>query len=319
MTLVNSQTERQFGYRREEMLDQSVELLVPERFRGPHPELRAEFFRAPEARPMGLGRELFGLRKDRTATPVEIGLNPIRTLEGNFVLASIIDITERKRAEQGMKDSLREKETLLKEVHHRVKNNLQIICSVLQLQTGYLKDPHTLHVFRESQNRVRSMALIHEKLYQTGNFAQLDFAEYVRGLVNMLLGTYRTPTCAVRLTPEIEAVSLNLDTAIPLGLILNEAISNSLEHAFPNRKEGNIWVRLRHLADGALELTVQYDGVGLAQEFDREHCSSLGLHLILSLAEQLHGTVEIRRQPGTTVTLTAMPDRKWEGNKDHVS
>ncbi len=259
------------------------------------------------------------MRKDGTEVPIEIGLNPIRTIEGSFVLASIIDITERKRAEQVTKDSLSEKETLLKEVHHRVKNNLQIISSVLQLQTGYLKDPQALSAFRECQSRIRSMALIHEQLYQAGNFARIDFVDYVQRLVKSLMSTYRAGDCAVKLTQEIEAVSLNLDTAIPFGLILNEAISNSLKHAFRNRTQGNISVRLRHAADGAFELSVEDDGVGLPRELEVETCNSLGLRLILILANQLQGTLEIRRQPGTTILLTAKPHSGREEKSEHGS
>jgi PAS domain S-box-containing protein len=314
ITLVNSQTERLFGYRREDLLNQSVELLVPERFRGQHSHLRTGYFNAAEARPMGAGRDLFGLRKDGTEVPIEIGLNPIRTAEGSFVLASIIDITERQQTEQVTKDSLREKETLLKEVHHRVKNNLQIISSVLQLQAGYLRDPQALSAFRECQHRIRSMALIHEKLYQAGNFARINFAEYAQSLVSILVRSYNSPYCAVKLNYEIEAVSLNLDTAIPFALILNEAVSNSLEHAFRGQPRGNIWVRLRQADEGELILSVQDDGIGLADELETEHPSSLGLRLIRILADQLHGTIEIRRHPGTTITLSTRPNAGEKAN-----
>lgn len=317
MTLVNSQTERLFGYRREELLNQLVDLLVPERFRGQHSHLRAEYFKAAEARPMGAGRDLFGLRKDGTEVPVEIGLNPFRTAEGSFVLASIIDVTERQQTEQVMKDSLREKETLLKEVHHRVKNNLQIISSVLQLQAGYLRDPQALSAFRECQHRIRSMALIHEKLYQAGNFARINFAEYAQSLVSILVRSYNSPYCAVKLNHEIETVSLDLDTAIPFALILNEAVSNSLKHAFRGQPRGNIWVRLRQTDDGELILSVQDDGIGLADETETEHPSSLGLRLIRILGDQLHGTIEINRHPGTTITLSTRPEAGEKADNDN--
>ncbi len=305
--LVNSQTERLFRYQREELLHQSVELLVPGRFRSAHPLLRDGYFAAPVARPMGAGRDLFGVRKDGTEVPIEIGLNPIRSAEGSFVLASIIDITERKRAEQMITGSLREKETLLKEVHHRVKNNLQIISSILQLQAGYLKDPQALNAFRECQDRIRSMALIHEKLYQAGDFARINFAEYVQSLVNILMRSYRSPGCAVSLTQEIEVVSLDLNLAIPFALIINEAVTNSLKHAFPSQPQGNIWVRLRQSADSVITLCVQDDGLGLPAGIDLVHPSTLGLRLILILAEQLHGNLEFCSHPGTTMTLTAPP------------
>ena len=307
--LVNSQMERLFGFQREELLNEPVERLIPERYRKGQPGMRAGFFSGPAARPMETGRDLFGRRKDGTEVPIEIGLNPIHLSEGDFVLASIIDITERKKTEVAMRHSLQEKETLLKEIHHRVKNNLQIVSSVLQLQAGNIKDPAALSAFREGQNRIRSMALIHEKLYQAGNFAQVDFADYVQSLATILTRAYVSSDCTVKLTQVVEPVSLSLDTAIPFGLILNEAISNSLKHAFPNRREGNICVSLRQSPAGDLELCVQDDGVGLPAGFDWENCSSLGLRLIRILADQLQGTAKFSAGPGTTITLTARPTR----------
>lgn len=230
----------------------------------------------------------------------------------NLALKS--EIAERKRAEAAVTDSLHEKETLLKEIHHRVKNNLQLISSLLQLQSGYIKDPAALQIFRDGQNRIRSMALIHEKLYQARSLAQIDFSEYVRSLTSLLIRTYHTSAQNVRLDLHIQPVSLNLETAIPFGLLLNELISNCLEHAFPDQRAGVIQVALAQTADGQVTLTVEDNGVGLPENFDWENNPSLGLRLIRILADQLHGQVMVHRQHGTAIILTAYELKTKERN-----
>jgi PAS domain S-box-containing protein len=214
------------------------------------------------------------------------------------------DITERKRVEEAITDSLHEKETLLKEIHHRVKNNMQLISSLLQLQSGYIQDPGTLALFREGQSRIRSMALIHEKLYQSASLARIDFSEYVRSLVALLMRTYNTRTDAVALELRIESISLNLDTAIPFGLILNELISNSLKHAFPGDRHGVILVTLSQLSDGGFELVVKDNGVGLPAHFDWTKSSTLGSRLIRILADQLQGRTAASSLDGVEFRLT---------------
>lgn len=213
------------------------------------------------------------------------------------------DITERKNAEQAIKESLREKETLLKEIHHRVKNNMQLVSSLLQLQSGYIHDPAALTLFREGQNRIRSMALIHEKLYQSASLSSIDFSEYVRSLVAILMRTYNTRSDAIALELNIASISLNLDTAIPFGLVLNELISNSLKHAFPGERRGIIQLVLRQLDDG-FELVVKDDGVGLQAGFDWTKSPTLGFRLIRILTDQLQGRLEILQQSGTEFRLT---------------
>ena len=174
------------------------------------------------------------------------------------------DISERKRAEATVAQSLREKETLLKEIHHRVKNNMQLISSLLELQAGYVKDPGALEVFRDCQNRIRSMALIHERLYQAPSLAENRFLANTSSRSSPILTrTYDTRDRAVSVELDLAPVSLTLETAIPLGLILNEQVSNSLKHAFPAGRSGTIRVALRQSTAGALALTVSDDGVGL--------------------------------------------------------
>jgi PAS domain S-box-containing protein len=317
ITLVNSQTERLFGYRRDDLLGQPVETLVPERARAQYPRLRASFLDAPAAGPMDAGRDLFGLRKDGTEFPIEIGLNPIRTAEGTFVLAAIIDITERSRAALTMQESLREKETLLQEIHHRVKNNMQLISSLLQLQSGYIRNPEALAIFRESRDRIRSMALIHEKLYQSTSLARIDLAEYVHGLVGILMRTYDTKAQAVRIESRIEGVALSLEAAVPIGLILNELISNSLKHAFPGDRSGLIHVGLE-VNNGVFELVVRDDGVGYPPNFDWKDSSSLGLRLIRILSEQLQGDVTMSSEGGVEFRLAFHEPKQKDRTASHV-
>ena len=303
VVLVNGQTEKLFGYRREELIGQSIELLVPERLRAHHPAYRKGFLSKPQARPMGAGRDLFARRKDGSEFPVEIGLNPIETEEGTMVLSAIVDITARKQAEDAIKSSLREKEVMLKEIHHRVKNNLQVISSLLDLQTGTVKDPRVLESFQESQHRIRSMALIHEKLYQSPDLAEVDFADYLRSLIAYLVRAYRISEAQVSLKLDTEPVRLRIDTAIPCGLILNELVSNALKHAFPNGRQGEIEVAVRAEEPGRASLRVSDNGVGLAAGMDWRATPSLGLRLVHTLTQQLHGTLGVETTHGVTFRL----------------
>lgn len=304
IVLANQQAERLFAYEKDELLRLSIEVLVPERFRSAHPQHRNGYFANPHVRSMGAGRDLYGLRKDNTEFAVEIGLNPIVMEEGLFVLASVIDITERKRAEQRLKASLHEKEVLLKEIHHRVKNNLAVVSSLFYLQSTYVTDAAVSAVFQESQDRVRSMSLVHETLYRSQNLASIDLADYARALVDNLLRSYRPPENKIELQWEMEPVQLSIDQAIPCGLILNELIVNCLKHAFPGEKTGRVTVGLK-LKDDKCSLSVQDTGVGLSPKLEVTTARSLGLRLIRSLAGQLEGKMEFTVvEPGTRAHLS---------------
>jgi PAS domain S-box-containing protein len=311
MTLVNSQTERLFGYSRDELLGQPVEMLVPERFRAALPGYREGFFQAPTTRAIGAGRDLFGLCKDGREVPIEIGLNPLRTEEGPLVLVSIIDITERAQAAQRLMNSLREKEVLLREIHHRVKNNLAVISSLLYLQSSTTQDEQTLRMLQNCRDRVYSMALVHERLYRSEDLASVDFAEYTEELTNQLFRHHVLSADTIRLKLDIETIPLDIDRAIPCGLILNELISNALKHAFPNGRSGEIRVSLQRTRNGGLVLSVADNGVGLPDEATLQARRSLGMHLVHSLATQLDTQIEfLRRNPGTEV--------RWRLETSHV-
>jgi PAS domain S-box-containing protein len=211
----------------------------------------------------------------------------------------IRDITERKQAEEQIKASLKEKEVLLKEIHHRVKNNLQVISSLLSLQSGYIRDnKEAIEIFKESQNRVRSMALIHEKLYQSKDLSRINFADYIRSLVTTLFQSYTANSQAI--TPKIDVgdVLLDIDTAIPCGLIINELIANSLKHAFPAGKEGEIRIDI-HSDNNKFTLIISDTGIGFPKDLDFRNTGSLGLELVVTLTNQLRGTIALHSNGGT--------------------
>lgn len=497
IVLVNRQVEVMFGYDRLELIGRSVDTLVPERFRARHPDLRKEFDDAPSVRAMGAGRELFGLRRDGTEVPIEIGLNPIETAEGRFVLTSIVDITERKRgeeersglvnelqaltkdlerrvadrtkdlhenearyralfndspiallekdysataaflrdlqqgmtgdvheylaarldvvaeaaatvkvlaanrrslelfeaadevqllqslpqtfdpdtygtfrrelvalatgltsfeaegvrhtlkgrrrhvslrllalpgyeknwsrvvvsmvditaskeAEQRLRESVSQQEVLLKEIHHRVKNNLAVISSLFYLESTYTKDEQVVKAFQDSQRRIRSMALVHETLYGSGNLAEIDFGRYARVLSAEILATYEPSGDRIHMKTDLQAVKMSIDLAVPSGLILNELISNAFKHAFPNGQGGTITVAVRVGNDGTGTIQVSDDGVGVPADLNIDTHTSLGLRLIRSLVGQIGGTFALAsRHPGTEARITFALEKKY--------
>lgn len=210
----------------------------------------------------------------------------------------VMDALEKESAKT--QNSLREKEMLLREIHHRVKNNLQIISSLLSLQSRYRKDEQAIEMAKESQNRIKAMALIHEKLYRSKDFANVEFNDYIRDMVNDLFASYKVNSSSIALNMDIENISLGIDTAIPAGLIVNELITNCLKHAFPEGKDGEIRISLRSLNDNEKELIVSDNGVGLPEYLDIKKAESLGLRMITNLTERsLHGKVDIIKGNGT--------------------
>lgn len=194
---------------------------------------------------------------------------------------------------------LNEKELLLKEVHHRVKNNLQVISSLLNLQSDYIKDPEALQVFAESRNRVRSMALIHEKLYQSHDLARIDFADYLRSLTRNLQSSYSKKSASVQIGVEVDEVMLGVDSAVPCGLIVNELVTNCFKYAFPADRPGEIQISMARVEGAGLRLSVSDNGVGFPKDVDFKNTNSLGMQIINTLAEQLDGTIQMFNGTGT--------------------
>jgi PAS domain S-box-containing protein len=234
----------------------------------------------------------------------QIILYPIKDANNNVMEISGIgfDITENKKNEEKITQSLKEKDVLLKEVHHRVKNNMQVISSILNLQSSYVKDSYALNLLKECQNRIKSMAFIHESLYQTKNFESVNFSEYVTTLSKNLVHTYSINTKKIKLILTLDNLYLNLDASIPCGLIINEIISNSLKYAFPDNRDGIIFVTLR-VDKSKVKIEVGDNGVGIPENIDIKNTQTLGLQLVDTLVEQISGTLKLNRSKGTIFSI----------------
>ncbi|MBI5680894.1 MAG: GAF domain-containing protein [Methanobacterium sp.] len=221
-----------------------------------------------------------------------------------FALHNIKIEAQHKIAEEKIKKSLEEKEVLLKEIHHRVKNNMQIVSSLLRLQSRYIDDKKTFELFRDSQNRVKTMSLVHEKLYQSEDLSVIDFEEYIKSLINDLFRSYGITRGIILPQVSADNISFDVSTAIPCGLIINEIVTNSIKHAFPNGKKGTITVDLHSNGDDSYVLTVSDDGIGFPEDIDYKNTKSLGLHLVMALTDQIHGNIEMVKNKGTKFKIT---------------
>jgi two-component sensor histidine kinase len=234
---------------------------------------------------------------ERFSRPQLVGETPVGRVW------SFRDVTKRVRDEERLRGALDERELMLREIHHRVKNNLQIISSLLRLQSRYIKDEKALEFLNESQNRVKSMALIHEKLYQSRDFSRIDFSDYIAKIITHLSAIYKVECGRVRHEVDAHKTQLDINRAIPCGLIINELITNALKHAFPEGREGEILVRMRQGDGDKYELTVKDNGVGLPEKFDLLQKGSLGFQIINDLVRQIDGTIEVRRDRGTEIVI----------------
>jgi PAS domain S-box-containing protein len=262
----------------------------------------------------------------------QVSSAPVRDAMNNIIgsVSVVRDITERKQAEEKLKKSeqrfrlatdaaqasLLEKEVLLKEIHHRVKNNLQVISSLVNLQANTIDDPTVLEHLRDVSNRVRSMALVHEKLYQSANLSSVPFDDYVSALLQYLIHAHGNSKAGIRFIKELQPVFLWVETAVPCGLILNELISNTLKHAFRGRSHGEVRIALHRSPDGTVCLCVSDDGVGLPPELDWRQSESLGLRLVQMLTRQLNATMELNCDNGTEFQLTfKLPEVEKDGGR----
>jgi PAS domain S-box-containing protein len=244
------------------------------------------------------------LRKDGQPIIAILSVRCLRDSERNvqYFVGIIRDITARRRAEEELKASLREKEVLLREIHHRVKNNLQVVSSLLNLQAGYIDNEASKMAFRESHQRVRAMALVHERLYRSENLARINFGEYLDTVTTEIARLHaRGP---VRTSTSVAAIDLEINQAIPCGLIVNELVTNAFKHAFPSGRGGTVHVSFRRVDMKSVELKVEDDGIGFPVDHDVRGRTSMGMMLVTSLAEQIGGTLGIKSRQGACFTLT---------------
>lgn len=300
ITTCNSICAEMFGYSQEEISSVSVNDLIANNFsREKHQALMEGYLEKPESRKMlASARGVVGKKKNGDKIPVEVSLSHFDTGGVRQVIAIITDISEKEKAFQ-TKRMLDERETLLKEIHHRVKNNMQVISSLLSLQAAKITDPEALLKFKESEIRIKSMALIHEKLYESDSLTEINVKEYLEDLIEHVVGSY-TLSNKIRLVKEIEQITLNIEQCIPFGLIVNEFLTNALKYAFIDKKDGIIKVVLQE-SDKGITLVVKDNGVGFLTPIEEK--KTLGIRLIKSLTKQLRGTFSQENENGAKCSL----------------
>ncbi|MGD1872147.1 MAG: PAS domain S-box protein [Mastigocoleus sp.] len=301
IVLWNPMSESIFGWSAEEIINKPLSVIEDE---------QVFLDNLSRSQPHQQDNQIETFRRHKDGKMLEISLSSALVKDDRGKIIGSIDITqdiseqqaalkEREIREKQIQRSLEEKETLLKEIHHRVKNNLQIISSLLRMQSRRILDEKTLILFQEAQNRVQSMALIHEQLYQSNDISQIDFGEYIRSLTNNLFRCYGINEKKINIHIETNNVQLNLDNAIPCGLIINELVSNSLKYAFPNDNKGEINITIESDIDKNIVLNVNDDGIGISNDMEWEKSNSLGLKIVRSLSRQLKGEISLNCLQGT--------------------
>jgi PAS domain S-box-containing protein len=295
----NPKFDQMFGYEPGELIGRNVSL-VNYKDENTTPEEVTQQITSTILQQGEASYEIHNLKKDGTGFWCQATASVFDHPEYGTVLVAVQqDITEHKLAEEKIKTSLKEKEVLLKEIHHRVKNNLGIVSSLLQMQCRRTQDPQATAILRDSQNRIASIALVHEKLYRSSDLANIHFAQYIPDLTTHLFDSYNVSSNYIKLNIQVDNTSLDIETAIPCGLIINELVSNALKYAFPDNRTGEIQVSLHQLNEYEFVLSIRDNGIGLPADFDRKKVKTLGLTLIQGLVKQLSGSIEINSHQGT--------------------
>lgn len=297
----NKGAEAIYGYSAGEIIGKNISILAPSDLKKEIPMLIDKIKQGEKIQHY----ETLRLKKDKTAINVSITISPVFDSSGKLVDISIIarDITQEKKAENKIKRALNEKELLLREIHHRVKNNMQIILSLLNLQTQYVVTDEAVEILQEAQDRVKAMSTIHENLYQSTDLTTINFAEYIHSLVKGIFFSHKIKEGQIESIIEIEDIMLNIETAVPCGLIISELVSNSLKHAFPNGQKGNIHLSLKS-QEGLFHLNIKDDGIGFPEDLDFKNANSLGLQLVNNLIRQIDGNIQMNKNKGTEIKIT---------------
>jgi PAS domain S-box-containing protein len=306
IVMANVAALRLFGREENGLVGESVDNLLPAALREAHGRERGMFFGSAAARPMGLGREVRALMADGSERAVEVGLTPIQSPDGPLALASIVDVSGYKNTQALIGAALREKTTLLNEIHHRVKNNLQIVASLLNLQAGQVSDAGYERLLMESVQRVQAMALVHQLLYESQDFSRVHLGEYLQRLVGLLAGLNAAGARGISVRVDVTELNLELSRAIPCGLIVNEILSNSFKHAF-TATGGEIRLSLAREPEGQALLCVSDNGRGLPADFDPAGSRTLGVQLIHTLADQMAAQLVISNGAGARYELRFTP------------
>jgi PAS domain S-box-containing protein len=302
METVNAAAQRLFGYSAREMVDRNVKMLMPEPYQSEHDGYLANYRSTGERRIIGIGREVSGRRKDGTVFPIYLAVSEVRLGNRRIFTGIVRDISAQKRAEEELRVSLSEKETLLREIHHRVKNNLQVIIGLLSLQARTV-GPELAAYVEESQERIRAMARVHEQLHLSENVASFDIARYLARLCEDFATIHGALGPKILFRASAAQVPIAFDAATPVVLIMNEVLSNAVKHAFPHGRQGQVEIALRR--NGArLILQVRDDGVGIPPERLQKVNSSMGLRLIEALSRQIGAKASFKSQSGTVFTLS---------------
>jgi PAS domain S-box-containing protein len=308
----NKSVEEIFGYSPDELLGNNLEIIMPVQSRKAHMEGIKNYIRTGKRTISWARHEVTGLHKNGKEIFLDIAFGAIRK-EGEIYFSGMIrDITGRKLAQQQLEDSLKEKEVLLREIHHRVKNNLQIISSLLNLQASSATDIKDMKVIKESISRVHAMGLLHEKLYQSKNLSSIDFTKYINDLASFLVSSYSSGDKKLDVIINQNEVTIDFNIGIPLGLIISELISNSIKHAFNGRHNGEIHINLGRTEDGWFQILIKDNGVGLPENFVMENSNTLGLQIVYTLVDQLRGKLNYKNENGAEFRIEFPEPRNYE-------